>query len=101
MISRSCSRAPSQVRPSSQIPSAVYSQNEEHGYVDTRRCDQEFQVGDRLRIIPNHVCVALNLHEQVYGIRNDWVEVTWRVEGRGKTTVSCSCPARLSLFVRL
>ena len=62
----------------------VYSQNEEHGYVDTRKCDQEFQVGDRLRIIPNHVCVAVNLHEQVYGIRNDKVELTWKVEGRGK-----------------
>ena len=62
----------------------VYSQNEEHGYVDVRKCGREFQIGDRLRIIPNHVCVAMNLHEQVYGIRGEKVEQIWRVEGRGK-----------------
>jgi D-serine deaminase-like pyridoxal phosphate-dependent protein len=58
--------------------------NEEHGYVDLRRAAHEFKVGDRVRIIPNHVCVAMNLHECVYGIRGDTVEQTWRVEGRGK-----------------
>ena len=62
----------------------VYAQNEEHGHVDVRKCDQEFQVGDRLRIIPNHICVAMNLHEQVYGVRGETVEVVWKVEGRGK-----------------
>ncbi len=62
----------------------VYSQNEEHGYLDARKCGRELQVGDRLRIVPNHVCVAMNLHEQVYGIRGEEVEQVWRVEGRGK-----------------
>jgi hypothetical protein len=28
--------------------------------------------------------VAVNLHEQVYGIRGEQVEEVWRVEGRGK-----------------
>jgi D-serine deaminase-like pyridoxal phosphate-dependent protein len=41
-------------------------------------------VGDRVRIIPNHICVAMNLHENVYGVRGDVVEQVWRVEGRGK-----------------
>jgi D-serine deaminase-like pyridoxal phosphate-dependent protein len=68
-----------------EAPEAViYAQNEEHGYVDTRKCSTELQVGDRLRVVPNHVCVAVNLHEQVYGVRNDQVEVVWKVEGRGK-----------------
>ena len=30
--------------------------------------------GDRLRIIPNHICVVMNLHERVYGIRGEEVE---------------------------
>ena len=61
-----------------------YNMNEEHGYVDIRKADCEFSVGDRVRIIPNHVCVAVNLHERIYGVRNDTVEQTWKVEGRGK-----------------
>ena len=68
-----------------EAPDAVYySQNEEHGYLEVRKCDREFQVGDRLRIVPNHVCVAMNLHEQVHGIRGEKVELVWKVEGRGK-----------------
>ena len=64
--------------------SVFHNMNEEHGYVDIRRAGCEFSVGDRVRIIPNHVCVAVNLHEKVYGVRNDTVEQFWKVEGRGK-----------------
>jgi D-serine deaminase-like pyridoxal phosphate-dependent protein len=68
-----------------EAPEAVfYNLNEEHGFLDVRQCGRGFQVGERLRIIPNHVCVAMNLHEQVYGIRGEQVEQVWRVEGRGK-----------------
>ncbi len=66
-------------------PEAVFTKmNEEHGFVDLERAGRKFTVGDRVRIIPNHVCVAMNLHERVYGIRGDTVEQVWRVEGRGK-----------------
>jgi D-serine deaminase-like pyridoxal phosphate-dependent protein len=58
--------------------------NEEHGYVDITRAEREFAVGDRVHIIPNHICAAVNLHEQAYGIRGDQVEKVWKVEGRGK-----------------
>jgi D-serine deaminase-like pyridoxal phosphate-dependent protein len=61
-----------------------HNMNEEHGYVDIRKAEREFSVGDRVRIIPNHVCVAVNLHEYVYGVRKNAVEQTWKVEGRGK-----------------
>lgn len=69
-----------------EAPEAIfYRMNEEHGYLDMRKAPAaEFQVGDRLRVIPNHICVAMNLHEQVYGIRGDEVVETWKVEGRGK-----------------
>jgi D-serine deaminase-like pyridoxal phosphate-dependent protein len=58
--------------------------NEEHGYIDITRAEREFSIGERVRIIPNHICVAVNLHEQVYGIRGEQVEEVWKVEGRGK-----------------
>lgn len=68
-----------------EAPEAVFTKmNEEHGFVDVRRSKCEFSVGDRLRLIPNHVCVAMNLHEHVYGIRGDKVEQIWRVAARGK-----------------
>ncbi len=61
-----------------------HSMNEEHGYVDIRHAGREFSTGDRLRIIPNHICVAVNLHERVYGVRHGEVERVWAVEARGK-----------------
>lgn len=68
-----------------EAPECVFrAMNEEHGYVDIRSAGREFRVGDRVRVIPNHICVAVNLHERMYGVRNGAVEVEWKVEGRGK-----------------
>jgi len=68
-----------------EAPEAVFHKmNEEHGYVDVRQCGRKFEIGERLRIIPNHICVAVNLHERVFGIRNGEVEEVWEVAGRGK-----------------
>ncbi len=68
-----------------EAPEAVFTKmNEEHGYVDIRKVDREFKVGDHVRMIPNHICVAMNLHERVYGIRGGAVEQIWNVESRGK-----------------
>ena len=68
-----------------EAPDAFFARmNEEHGYVELADAASKFKVGDRVQVIPNHVCVAMNLHEQVYGVRNEMVEHTWKVEGRGK-----------------
>ena len=48
-----------------------HKMNEEHGFVDITRAEREFSVGDRVHVIPNHICVAMNLHERVYGVRGD------------------------------
>ncbi len=61
-----------------------HKMNEEHGFVDISAAERKFAVGDRVRVIPNHVCVAVNLHERVYGLRGDKVESVWQVAGRGK-----------------
>lgn len=66
-------------------PGAIFEKmNEEHGFVDIREAHGSWKVGDRVRVLPNHICVAMNLHEQVYGIRGEEVVEVWRVEGRGK-----------------
>ncbi len=61
-----------------------YMKNEEHGYLDLREAALDVKIGDRLRIIPNHICVAVNLHEKMYGIRRETVEHAWSVAARGK-----------------
>ena len=64
--------------------SRFYKMNEEHGYIEWRGGSPSPRIGDRLRIIPNHVCAATNMHERVYGIRGEQVERVWEVKGRGK-----------------
>lgn len=61
-----------------------HKMNEEHGFLDISKCGRQFHVGDRVRILMNHVCVVMNLHEQVYGVRGDEVVESWPVAGRGK-----------------
>ena len=59
--------------------------SEEHGVLDLRKhTGPAVRVGDRLRIVPNHICVAVNMHERVFGIRGERVETSWAVEARGK-----------------
>jgi D-serine deaminase-like pyridoxal phosphate-dependent protein len=58
--------------------------SEEHGILNIGRSERRYRVGDRLSVIPNHVCTTLNMHDEVYGMRGDEVESVWRVEGRGK-----------------
>jgi D-serine deaminase-like pyridoxal phosphate-dependent protein len=58
--------------------------NEEHGYVKRDRSTKPHRIGDRLHIIPNHVCVAINMHDEVYAHRGGEVVETWRVAARGK-----------------
>jgi D-serine deaminase-like pyridoxal phosphate-dependent protein len=58
--------------------------NDEHGVITGKGAGTHFQIGDLVRVIPNHVCPCVNLHEVAYGIRNDEVEVVWQVAARGK-----------------
>src|SRR5580658_4525987 len=61
-----------------------HKMNEEHGFIDLTEAGREFRIGERVHVIPNHVCVAVNLHEKVYGVRGETVEHVWSVEARGK-----------------
>ena len=65
--------------------SRFHKMNEEHGMIDTGQYDgPAVRIGQRLRIVPNHVCVTVNMHETAHGIRGEAVEQSWVVEGRGK-----------------
>ena len=58
--------------------------SEEHGHLNVQRSERRYRIGDRLSIIPNHVCTTVNMHDEIYGVRGERVEEVWRVEGRGK-----------------
>jgi D-serine deaminase-like pyridoxal phosphate-dependent protein len=58
--------------------------SEEHGHLNIQRSDRRYRIGERLSIIPNHVCTTVNLHDEIYGVRGEQVEAVWRVAGRGK-----------------
>jgi D-serine deaminase-like pyridoxal phosphate-dependent protein len=62
----------------------VKSVSEEHGLLDLSRTSWRPHLGERVRIVPNHVCVSVNLHERLYGVRDGEVVEVWEVEARGR-----------------
>lgn len=62
----------------------VRAMSEEHGILDLRRTAWRPRVGEQVQVIPDHVCVAVQLHERVHGIRHGALETTWMVEARGR-----------------
>jgi D-serine deaminase-like pyridoxal phosphate-dependent protein len=66
-------------------PAAELEQlSEEHGHLNIARSPREYRVGERLEIVPNHVCSTVNMHNRIYGVRGERVEALWEVSGRGK-----------------
>ena len=58
--------------------------NEEHGYLDITNSTHRFHVGETLSVIPNHVCTCVNMHDEVFLLRDQQVAGSWRVAARGK-----------------
>src|SRR6185437_585416 len=44
--------------------------SEEHGHLVLRE-DSKIRVGEQLRVIPNHVCPCINLHDQAYVVSGE------------------------------
>jgi D-serine deaminase-like pyridoxal phosphate-dependent protein len=63
----------------------VKSVSEEHGLLDLTGTDWRPRVGERVRIVPNHVCVSVNLQERLVGVRGDDVVADWTIAGRGRS----------------
>jgi D-serine deaminase-like pyridoxal phosphate-dependent protein len=59
--------------------------SEEHGIVDVARSARKPEVGERIRIVPNHVCVVTNLHDEIILHRDGTVLAKLPVYLRGKT----------------
>jgi len=57
--------------------------SEEHGIMSLDP-DEDLDIGDRVRIIPNHACAVVNLFDRAYGIRNGEVVEEFQIAARGK-----------------
>ncbi len=57
--------------------------NEEHGYLRGDDVDT-LKIGDRLQLMPPHVCTVINLTDSVAIVEGDKVVDCWQVAARGK-----------------
>jgi D-serine deaminase-like pyridoxal phosphate-dependent protein len=58
--------------------------SEEHGVVTLSPDERGFEVDDRVEIIPNHICPAVNLTDELLIVRDGHVIDCWPVAARGK-----------------
>ncbi|HVR60448.1 MAG TPA: alanine racemase [Polyangia bacterium] len=63
--------------------------NEEHGYVSVGGptagpAPAKATIGEKVWVIPSHVCACVNMHDEIAYGRGGKVEGTWRVAARGK-----------------
>lgn len=66
-------------------PSArIHKFAEEHGFLDLARCNNKPDIGDVVRVVPNHVCVAVNMVDQLVAVRAGKVVGVIPVAARGK-----------------
>lgn len=59
--------------------------SEEHGWLRLP-AGARINVGDRVRLVPNHSCVVASTQDQLYLVRGEEVVETCRVDARGRVT---------------
>ena len=64
--------------------SAIVKLNEEHAYVDLDPADT-LELGQQVRVVPNHACVVSNLFDSFVVVRDGAVVEEWCVAARGRS----------------
>ena len=64
----------------------VSHMTEEHGILHLKNARKKLGIGERLEIIPNHICPVTNLADRFYGIRGGTLEKEIAILARGKNT---------------
>ena len=59
---------------------------EEHGFLDLSACNDRPKVGDVVRIVPNHVCVVVNMVDRLIAVRGGDIVGELPVAARGRLT---------------
>jgi D-serine deaminase-like pyridoxal phosphate-dependent protein len=63
---------------------SIMKLSEEHGHLDITGSTHRFYVGEILTVIPNQVGTCVNMHDEVFTLRDGMVQGSWRVAARGK-----------------
>ena len=68
-----------------EYPDAVINAlTEEHAQVDVRTCPKLPQIGDRVTVIPNHICPCVNLQDAVWWRDEEGQLIEMPVDARGR-----------------
>jgi D-serine deaminase-like pyridoxal phosphate-dependent protein len=68
-----------------EYPSAKITRlTEEHGQVDVSACDRRPKLGERVTVIPNHICPCVNLQDRVYWQEPGEPPRSMSVDARGR-----------------
>jgi D-serine deaminase-like pyridoxal phosphate-dependent protein len=59
--------------------------SEEHAQINVIECREKPSLGERVTVIPNHICPCVNLHDSVWWIEAQEPPRQFEVEARGKT----------------
>ena len=57
---------------------------EEHGFLDLTKSNTRPAIGDVVRIVPNHVCVVVNMSDEAVMVRGDEIVGILPIAARGK-----------------
>jgi len=57
---------------------------EEHAQVDLTACNAAPRIGERVTVIPNHICPCVNLHDSVWLKNEDGSVQALKIDARGK-----------------
>ncbi|MDQ3441432.1 MAG: alanine racemase [Planctomycetota bacterium] len=58
--------------------------SEEHGEVDVSQCERRPKLGERVEVIPNHICPCVNLHDAAWLRTADGELIRLPTDARGK-----------------
>lgn len=64
---------------------SIHKFAEEHGFVDFSACTDRPGVGEVVRIVPNHVCVVINMVDRLVATRGGQIVGEIEVAARGRT----------------
>ena len=68
-----------------EYPDAMITKlTEEHGQVDVSRCERRPQVGERVTVIPNHICPCINLQDAIWWWEADGSLRPLKIDARGR-----------------
>ncbi len=68
-----------------QPQASLVSLSEEHGFLRVEGAAQQLKVGDRVEVIPYHICPVVNLFDQIAAVCGEDVVDIWPVSARGKS----------------